>query len=154
MGRMPVHHQEYFSLGTMKHPLEEVHKSLPIEILTQHHEAKRSSWTDRRNHVQGKSLAGCPHHRSFSNSTPCSSHGFIGSNSGFVLKEYLGILLLGQCLYARKLLLFPSFHQAHVLLIGTLQRSLKTEPKLGENPVDCCSMQNNVEFPLDEFANK
>src|SRR5215471_497013 len=117
-------------------------------------EVQLSPSADRRDHVDGLTLAGRLDDRRLSDRSPRRSGVMICPYARFILKKDSCAGLLGCLADLRERLLLPDSHLVRVPLVRPVQRLLGRQAEFLEDPADRHQGQTVLEFTADELGHK
>src|ERR1017187_6028797 len=134
--RMAVDVQEYRPTLAVHQALEEVDEYPRAHPALDDHEAQRTPWADRRDHIETEALTRDPHDRRLAAGRPGAAAVEVRAHPGLILEENLRFLAFRQRSDPRILALHPLLDPRSILLVGPPQRLLTREAQLPEQPAN------------------
>ena len=149
---MAVHDEENLPRNTVQQRLQEIDELPRVHRSFLNPETQLTARGNRRDHVHRLPLASRDDDRGLADGRPRGPGVVVGPYAGLICEEDAGALLGCQFADLRVSGFLPFLHTFRILLISAVQRPLRRQPYLVQQPADLDIRELHPEFPPDQLA--
>jgi len=152
VGGVAVDDQEHWPGRVVQQSLAEVDEHLGVQRAVVDGEPQRALRGDRGDHVDRMPGAGGAHYRGVADRRPGGAGVVVRADPGLIGEVDRRPRLLGLGPNGRVDLALPRLNRGRVLLVGPVQRPLRGQPELVQQPAHTHHRQPHVELAADQLA--
>src|SRR6266536_2697522 len=150
--RMTIEDEKHRPRRIVQQPAAEIDEHTPVQVAVVDRKPQPTPGGHRGDQVDREPVAGGRHHRGLPDRRPGGPGMVVGAHPGLVGEPDRGAHLLGFSADLGVVLDLPASHRLGVLLVGAVQRPLRRQAELAEQPADADRRQPYTEFSADEVA--